>query len=177
MSIETKTDPTVTPNTARAHARTWTVNLLGTVEDYHSGDVTGVSVTIDESAVPTTTREDGVEVPDHGSADWPTDDEVAAELSRLLGVPFRVGSPDAGDDQLETIYKVEPDLRDTEGRPLSVGDRVRDAISASGGEIVGIYCRPLDPRAHGRVQAHVRWSGGLTGTGGGWTSIDLVHDE
>ena len=94
-----KTDPIT--------ARTWTVNLLGSPDDYLSGEDNKISVTISEDACPMVIDHNGKNVPDHGNATWPKDKEVADEASRLIGAPVRVRFWDVGDNLLEALYDVE----------------------------------------------------------------------
>jgi hypothetical protein len=86
--------------------RTWTIHLLAPAEDYRSGEATGLSVTITEDACPLVIDNEGCEVRDHGSADWPSITELEAEASHLIGADVMLRNPDAGDSSLETIYSV-----------------------------------------------------------------------
>lgn len=77
----------------------WTVNLLGTPEDYRVGQQTRLSVTSNDWA-----NESGEE----SGLTWPSDETITAETSRLIGVPVTICNRDAGDHPtlVEEIYTV-----------------------------------------------------------------------
>lgn len=76
-----------------------------------------VSAKIEESDCPT----DADGKPDHGNATWPTDEEVSAEASRLLGRPVSLRFLDAGDSLLEGIWRERTPEFEWDGRTTMEG--------------------------------------------------------
>lgn len=93
-----------------------------------------LSVRIPETAAPLVLNDEGEEVRDHGNADWPTDEEIVAEVKRLTGRDVVLGAYGDGDDLLEVTYCATD--RET---PETIADRVGREW---GVEMVGQRCYP-----------------------------------
>lgn len=109
------THDSTTPATETTPAFTVTVlNASGDEVTFLS-----LSVRIPETAAPLVLNDEGKEVRDHGNADWPTDEEIVAEVRRLTGRDVVLGAYGDGDDLLEVTYCATD--RET---PETIADRV-----------------------------------------------------
>lgn len=124
------THDSTTPATETTPA--FTVTVLNA-----SGDETtflSLSVRIPETAAPLVLNDEGEEERDHGNADWPTDEEIVAEVKRITGRDVVLGAYGDGDDLLEVTYCATD--RET---PETIADRVGREW---GEEMVGQRCYP-----------------------------------
>lgn len=121
---------TTTPTTETTPAFTVTVlNASGNETAFLS-----LSVRIPETAAPLVLNDEGEEERDHGNADWPTDEEIVAEVKRITGRDVVLGAYGDGDDLLEVTYCATD--RET---PETIADRVGREW---GVEMIGQGCYP-----------------------------------